>query len=442
MTAASRAGGRAATRDGPERERREEQRRSPCPRRAGWRRGRRAPGRRVPWSSRTVERHGVVRIVHRDDHDRYPGIGPAPATRTEMVGQIATSGGRRRGGRGGTVWPSRLTRVAAQHPEVQTPAMRSFAHRHPIRTFLAIVYTATAAIFAIPLLSNAGLGVIDLDLPGAAPFILLSAMSLVIAAFVTTALADGRAGVRELRSRVFRFRVSPRWYVIAFVALPGAALATAFVLAGAVAGRRPRVRSVHRPQRRPRRGHRLRAHQLVGRGRLDRLRAPPPPAPHRPGPRQRRHDLDAGRAPPAARVHRGRRHDRARRTREHPVLPRRPVHPADPGPHDADLDLQRERPKRADRGPVPRRPGRRRRGRVPAPHRADRRPGHGLRGLRGPRPRWSSWPPGAGSASRRSRRRWSSAGRSPSRPDLAPASAGRSFGIARLVRCPGSARVR
>ncbi len=111
--------------------------------------------------------------------------------------------------------------------------MRSFARRHPIRTFLAIVYSATAAIFAIPLLSNAGLGVIDLDLPGAAPFILLSAMSLVIAAFVTTALADGRSGVRELRSRVFRFRVSPRWYVIAFVALPGAALAAAFVLAGA-----------------------------------------------------------------------------------------------------------------------------------------------------------------------------------------------------------------
>ena len=111
--------------------------------------------------------------------------------------------------------------------------MRSFARRHPIRTFLAIVYSATAAIFAIPFLSNAGIGVIDLDLPGAAPFILLSAMSLVIAAFVTTALADGRSGVRELRSRVFRFRVSPRWYVVAFVALPGAALATAFVLAGA-----------------------------------------------------------------------------------------------------------------------------------------------------------------------------------------------------------------
>jgi membrane protease YdiL (CAAX protease family) len=110
--------------------------------------------------------------------------------------------------------------------------MRSYAHRHPIRTFLAIVYTATAAIFAIPFLSSAGIGAIDLELPGIAPFILLSAFSLVGAAFVTTALADGRTGVRALHRRVFDFRVSPRWYAVAVVALPGAALATAFVMSG------------------------------------------------------------------------------------------------------------------------------------------------------------------------------------------------------------------
>ena len=110
--------------------------------------------------------------------------------------------------------------------------MRSFAHRHPIRTFLAIVYTATAAIFAIPFLSSAGIGAVGLELPGIAPFILLSALSLVGAAFVTTALADGRPGVRALRRRVFNFRVSPGWYVLAIVALPGAALATAFVISG------------------------------------------------------------------------------------------------------------------------------------------------------------------------------------------------------------------
>ncbi len=111
--------------------------------------------------------------------------------------------------------------------------MRSLARRHPIGTFLGILYTATVAIFAIPFLSKAGIGVIDLELPGAAPFILLSALSLVVTAFVTTALADGRAGVRDLRKRVFHFRVSPKWYAVALVALPAAAVATAVVLSGA-----------------------------------------------------------------------------------------------------------------------------------------------------------------------------------------------------------------
>jgi membrane protease YdiL (CAAX protease family) len=110
--------------------------------------------------------------------------------------------------------------------------MRSFAHRHPIRTFLAFAYGASAAIFAIPLLSNAGIGVIDLDLPGAAPFVLLSAFALVGAAFLATALGEGRDGVRKLRGRVFRFRVSTRWYLVAFLALPGAALAAAVVVSG------------------------------------------------------------------------------------------------------------------------------------------------------------------------------------------------------------------
>jgi len=110
--------------------------------------------------------------------------------------------------------------------------MRSLAHRHPIGTFLAFVYSATALIFAVPFLSKAGIGVIDLELPGAAPFILLSAISLVVSAFVATALADGRSGVRDLRKRVFHFRVRPTWYPIALFALPAVALATAALVSG------------------------------------------------------------------------------------------------------------------------------------------------------------------------------------------------------------------
>ena len=111
--------------------------------------------------------------------------------------------------------------------------MRSIAQTHPLAVFLAIAYSVSAAIFALPLLSNAGIGVIDLDLPGVAPFVLLDAIALAVAAFVATALADGRAGVRELRRRVFHFRIHPKWYAIAIFLLPAAALAAAVVVGGA-----------------------------------------------------------------------------------------------------------------------------------------------------------------------------------------------------------------
>ena len=111
--------------------------------------------------------------------------------------------------------------------------MRTIARTHPLAVFLAIAYSVSAAIFAIPLLSNAGIGVIDLDLPGVAPFILLDAVMLAVAAFVTTALAEGRSGVRGFRRRVFHFRVHPKWYVTAVLLLPVAALGAAVVVGGA-----------------------------------------------------------------------------------------------------------------------------------------------------------------------------------------------------------------
>jgi uncharacterized protein len=110
--------------------------------------------------------------------------------------------------------------------------MRSIARRHPLAVFLTIAYAAGAAIFALPLASADGIGIIDLALPGVAPFILLSALSLTIAAFVTTAMADGREGVRAFRRRVFHFRVNPGRYAIATVLLPTAALVAAVAASG------------------------------------------------------------------------------------------------------------------------------------------------------------------------------------------------------------------
>jgi uncharacterized protein len=117
-------------------------------------------------------------------------------------------------------------------PIERNQPMRALTRRHPLGVFLAITYAATAAIFAFPFLSNLGLGVVDVDLPGAAPFILLSTFALAGAAFVVTAMADGREGVRDLRRRVFHLRVSPAWYVLGFLLLPVAGLGAAMAFAG------------------------------------------------------------------------------------------------------------------------------------------------------------------------------------------------------------------
>ena len=121
--------------------------------------------------------------------------------------------------------------------------MRPIARRHPLAVFLAFAYGAAALIFALPLVSSAGLGLIDLELPGVAPFVLLSAVALVGAAFVTTALAEGRDGVRDLRGRTFHFRVKPGWFVVALTLLP----ATGFVAAVLVSGLTPIAALVSNP---------------------------------------------------------------------------------------------------------------------------------------------------------------------------------------------------
>ena len=104
--------------------------------------------------------------------------------------------------------------------------------RHPIGAFLAAAYLLAILIFAVPVLSDDGLGILPIELPGIAPFLLLITFALVGVAFGITAIADGPQGVRDLRRRAFRFRVSPVWYAAALFVLPGSALAVAVAMEG------------------------------------------------------------------------------------------------------------------------------------------------------------------------------------------------------------------
>lgn len=110
--------------------------------------------------------------------------------------------------------------------------MRSFIRTRPIIAFLVIAYILVGAVFALPLLSEDGLGVIPVDLPGVDPFIMVAALALLVTAFATTSAADGRPGMVGFRRRVFRIRVNPVWYVVGLALLPWTAVLTATLLTG------------------------------------------------------------------------------------------------------------------------------------------------------------------------------------------------------------------
>jgi membrane protease YdiL (CAAX protease family) len=104
-------------------------------------------------------------------------------------------------------------------------AATRWIRRHPVLAYLILAYTVSWTIFLVPLLSQEGLGLLAYHAPPVEVFILLvSVVGLAGSAFAITAVADGKAGVRRLASRLVRWRVGFQWYLIAFFGLPVAAL--------------------------------------------------------------------------------------------------------------------------------------------------------------------------------------------------------------------------
>ena len=93
--------------------------------------------------------------------------------------------------------------------------LRSWIVRHPIATFLVLVYaTITALVFVPKGLTEPGL------LPGGATphGVLENVLGSAVPAFIVAALVSGKAGVRDLARRSFRWRVPLRWYLISLLA--------------------------------------------------------------------------------------------------------------------------------------------------------------------------------------------------------------------------------
>ncbi len=89
-------------------------------------------------------------------------------------------------------------------PAYPSSSLRHLVARHPVAAFLIMVY----AIGWFTLIAAAG----QLGLPMLLASSLAMVLGLALPAFLVTAATSGKAGVRNLLRRIFRWRVGIQWY--------------------------------------------------------------------------------------------------------------------------------------------------------------------------------------------------------------------------------------
>ena len=122
----------------------------------------------------------------------------------------------------------------------------AFARRHGLVSFYVLAFGLSWLAWLPFVLSQHGLGVVQISLlgsPGGGELIgqllgiLFGAyLGPLGAAFIVTALGEGRPGLRRWRGRLFRWGVGWKWYAFALVAVPALIVAGTLALPGAAAG--------------------------------------------------------------------------------------------------------------------------------------------------------------------------------------------------------------
>jgi membrane protease YdiL (CAAX protease family) len=105
---------------------------------------------------------------------------------------------------------------------------RGVVARHPVAAFLVMVYAINIAVALPPILTRRDLLPFD-----QAPYDWLGhIVGSALPAFLVTAAALGRAGVLDLVRRCLRWRVGLRWYAVALLGMPIAAILIASAFFG------------------------------------------------------------------------------------------------------------------------------------------------------------------------------------------------------------------
>src|SRR5918997_3513972 len=125
------------------------------------------------------------------------------------------------------------TTAEDQQAPNSSSSIRGVVARHPVTSFLIMAFAfGWGGMLPLLLSENGPVTVVPIELPWMPFAAILSIFGLALPAFLVTAATDGRAGVRDLLSRIFRWRVGVHWYLLALFGLLLATLVGAIPFLG------------------------------------------------------------------------------------------------------------------------------------------------------------------------------------------------------------------
>ena len=104
--------------------------------------------------------------------------------------------------------------------------------RHPLLTFFLLASLLSWICWAPYVLSQSGLGVLPIHVDEITGMLPGAYLGPIFSAFLVTAIADGRQGLRRWFGRLLRWRVAPRWYAVALLGVPAGMLLTGLAFSG------------------------------------------------------------------------------------------------------------------------------------------------------------------------------------------------------------------
>ena len=107
----------------------------------------------------------------------------------------------------------------------------TFIKRSPVLTYYALVFAISWGLFLIAVGPSAFIGTSEISFAELGPIAYLGVIAgPFVAGILAAYLVYGREGLRDLKSRLLRWRVSVRWYAVALLTAPLLATATLFAL--------------------------------------------------------------------------------------------------------------------------------------------------------------------------------------------------------------------